>query len=208
MNSSSANRAVFKHLHAAGLAAAGVMLCVAPVVAGVWFLNTYGTNVPFLDEWHFAADHFTKWCQGTLTMADLWTQHHEHRIVFPRLRWLLVAWLTRYHTVAFLYVIQFLYVCIAAVLFSVYREQFKNARPWLTWWGFVPVTWLLFAFRQWESMLVAFQTTVLLTLASASTALLLLMHVADTHWRGLTRFCLAVLLAVVATFSCSMGLLV
>lgn len=190
------------------LTGVGIALCVAPCVAALCFVHTYGTNVPFLDEWHFAADHFTKWCEGTLTIADLWKQHHEHRIVFPRLLWLLVACLTRYHTVAFLYVIQFLYLCIAAALFGVYRTQFRSAMPWIAWWGFVPVMWLLFAFRQWESMLVAFQTTVLLTLASASTALLLLTNVADVHWRALVRFGLAVLLAVVATFSCSMGLLV
>jgi hypothetical protein len=51
---------------------------VPPLV--IWFLiGALGVNVPFEDDWDMLPV-ITRWIAGTLTFADFWQQHSEHRI--------------------------------------------------------------------------------------------------------------------------------
>ena len=46
----------------------------------IWFLiSALGVNVPFEDDWDMLPV-ITRWLAGTLTFADFWQQHSEHRI--------------------------------------------------------------------------------------------------------------------------------
>src|ERR1044071_6026625 len=52
---------------------------VLPPLA-IWFLiGAIGVDVPFEDDWDMLPV-ITRWLAGTLTFADFWQQHSEHRI--------------------------------------------------------------------------------------------------------------------------------
>ncbi|MEO8349442.1 MAG: hypothetical protein ABI610_11060, partial [Acidobacteriota bacterium] len=41
-------------------------------------------DVPLIDQWSFVP-MIERFYTGTLTAFDLWSQHGEHRLIFPRL---------------------------------------------------------------------------------------------------------------------------
>src|SRR5215475_7827794 len=55
----------------------------------------YGVNVPFWDQW-VIADLVVKAFEGTLSLGDLTFQQNESRLVFPRLLFIGLAYLTGY----------------------------------------------------------------------------------------------------------------
>jgi len=64
---------------------------------------THWVAVPFWDEWETPGAQLADYCQGSLDWADLFGQHNEHRLFFPRLIWLPLAILAGSHaTIAML----------------------------------------------------------------------------------------------------------
>jgi hypothetical protein len=59
-------------------------LVVVPALMVAMLQYRYGFNLPYWDGWE-EYDLFTKVHQHTLTLSDLFAQHNEHRIFFPRL---------------------------------------------------------------------------------------------------------------------------
>src|SRR2546423_8916794 len=47
--------------------------------------------LPFWDEWFTPGNQLTSWCNGTLTLRELFSQHNESRKFFPRLLYLALA---------------------------------------------------------------------------------------------------------------------
>ena len=66
----------------------GVFLCLMAL--------GYTLDLPRLDQWEFIP-FLEKAYNGTLSWHDFWAQHNEHRIVFPRLVFLLLAKLTAWN---------------------------------------------------------------------------------------------------------------
>lgn len=65
----------------AALALFGFVFC-----ARAWLIKTWGSPVPYWDEWDAQALGLIRpWLEGTLRWADLFASHNEHRIVFTRL---------------------------------------------------------------------------------------------------------------------------
>ena len=89
--------------------------------------------------------------QRWLTFADLYAQHNEHRMFFPKGAELLVGLLTRYNNVAEMYVVVGCFLITAVVLLVAF------AGIGLPLIFFVPVALLIFSFRQYENMLFGFQ---------------------------------------------------
>ena len=61
-----------------------------PILFIFYFVYRYGITVPFWDEWEFVPV-LEKFHNHTLTLADFWAQHNEHRIFFPKIMMLLMA---------------------------------------------------------------------------------------------------------------------
>jgi hypothetical protein len=62
---------------------ADVVQIAFPIALGILIALT-AVNVPFWDEWEWA-DLIFRFHMGTLSFADLWAQHNEHRMLFPQL---------------------------------------------------------------------------------------------------------------------------
>src|SRR3990167_10311364 len=72
------------------------ILVLIPALMLLDKLVNNSVNVPFWDQWVYV-DLFDKLRHGTLGLKDLWMQHNEHRILFPKLITLLFAQLTRWN---------------------------------------------------------------------------------------------------------------
>src|SRR5947209_20106535 len=89
------------------------ILILLPVALGFFFVHLFGVNVVFADQWLAIVPLFDKLSTGTLGVSDLFAQHLEHRIFFPRVATLLLAGITKYNTVAEMYLIQ---ICLLLTL--------------------------------------------------------------------------------------------
>lgn len=67
--------------------------CLAPFVWICSVVLKYAVNVPVADDWALVV-LLEKDRSGSLSFADLWEQHNEHRLVLPQLAMLLLARLT------------------------------------------------------------------------------------------------------------------
>lgn len=54
-----------------------------------WFVNAYGVDVPYHDQWVAEVVDYSQFEQGTLKFADLFRLHNEHRIFTTRVWYLM-----------------------------------------------------------------------------------------------------------------------
>jgi hypothetical protein len=162
----------------------------------------FSTDVPYMDQWEFPA-FFERWHEGTLTSADWFAQHNEHRIFFPRLIMLTLALLTDWDVRAELVVNAFLGFGITAlVLAQSYFAAHRDGRRLAPWWPFA-VTLLCCSLAQWQNWFLGWQLQLFLAVACIHGVIGLLLFTGR-----LSTHLLAFVLAVVATLSFASGLLV
>jgi hypothetical protein len=134
-------------------------------------LWTRGSVLPFWDEWDATAPIAIKAADGTLTLADIFRQHNEHKIVFSKVITALGTWLTHWNmrveslvSVGLGFLIVF--------LFSLNLRRQKQSLSPLLLTGIVSA--LVFALRDYGNLIIPVETVVFLVLAfyvGAATAL-------------------------------------
>ena len=60
------------------------------------FVYKFGITIPYWDQWELVP-LLEKMHNHTLTLADLWAQHNEHRIIFPKILMMLLARLSNWN---------------------------------------------------------------------------------------------------------------
>jgi hypothetical protein len=177
------------------------LLTLVPFAWLVLLVCKYAVPVPFQDQWELVP-LLQKSYEGRVTLEDLWAQHNEHRILFPRLLMLLMARLTGWNIgweIA-------LNVALGAALFGVLTWQIRRtalelALPGLCW--AVPAgSLMVFSISHYENWICGWQLQVWLHLLAAVSGIVLL---AARPFRWL-KFACAGLLGVVATYSFGDGL--
>lgn len=176
-------------------------LILLPAALGMLYVRTFGVSVVFSDAWSMVP-LFDKWSSGTLALSDLFDQHLEHRMFFPRVVMLLLGGITRYDTVVEMYLIQ---ACLLATLVFLLLATGGNIRRWL--FVFVPVAFLVFSFRQYENMLWGFQTSFVFAQTFGVLALFLLYFLGRGDRRNFA-FVAALGSGTIASFSAAQGLFV
>lgn len=84
---------------------------------GMWrLIDTYQVPLPLGDEWSTPGALYISWCNGTLTLPELFAQHNESRKLFPRLLYLGMAALSGWD-VRDLMVVTFIVMCTTVALF-------------------------------------------------------------------------------------------
>ena len=180
------------------------LLILLPILLGFYFVHAYGANMAWGDQWDGMLPLFEKWFAGTLNFGDFWAQHNEHRHFLPRMLMFVLGLLTKWNTVAEMYVIEVLFATILTMLLCVFhRECPSQSRLWLM----VPIAWIVFSVRQYQNMLWGWQIGFLLTPAAAIAAFLCL-YLLKNPRRAALKYVGALLSATVATFSAAQGLLV
>ena len=106
-----------------------VGLAFAPFVILCVYILKYASDLPAYDQWFFALT-LEKFYDGSLTFLDLWSQHNEHRILFPRLIMLTLARMTHWNIYYELAANLLLGIGICAVIFQQIRrtEKYFNIR--------------------------------------------------------------------------------
>lgn len=97
--------------------AAALVLTPPAILAAL--IHKYSVNVPYWDEWDAdIAGIFEKYATGHLTLGDLFAQHNEARLFFPRILFLVLGNLTR-GDVRYEMALTFVTVCLTC--FMIYR---------------------------------------------------------------------------------------
>src|ERR687897_18750 len=183
------------------LAVVSWLFVLIPAALPYLYVRAFGVNVVFADAWDMVLV-FRKFSSGRLTFADLYAQHNEHRMFFPKGAELLLGLLTRYNNVAEMYVVVSCFLITAAVLLVAFRREIG-----LPLIFFVPVALLIFSFRQYENMLWGFQISFAFTQTFGVLALYLLSSSGRSNF-GAYAFAAALGSATIASFSTAQGLLV
>lgn len=174
---------------AAWLAAAVPPLLLAACV------YAWGVDVPYWDQW-VMAPLMDRLFSGRLDLADVWSQHNDHRVFFPRLLMLglarLSGWDVRWEMAASV-------AAAAAILLAAVRlappERRRLAAP--------AFSLLVFNLNQWESWAWGLQLVVFVNAAAVAGGLALLAAGAGRA-RNLAG---AAALGTVASYSFANGLL-
>jgi hypothetical protein len=157
------------------------LLVLIPAALPYLYVRAFAVNVVFADAWDMVLV-FRKFSSGRLTFADLYAQHVEHRMFFPKGAELLLGLLTSYNNVAEMYVVVSCFLITAAVLLVAFRREIG-----LPLIFFVPVALLIFSFRQDENMLLEFQISFAFTQTFSVLALYLLYCSSRDDFRAYVR---------------------
>jgi hypothetical protein len=163
---------------------------------------THWVAVPFWDEWDTPGAQLAAYYRGTLHFAQLFSQHNEHRLFFPRLVWLpmaiLAGWDVRHEML-----LTFCFICAGSI--GLYKLlAFSQEPPTGRAFVFGLMNLLLFSPRQYETLLVGAQGQTFVPTFALVFALLM-----NLSRSSLPRKTIAnALLALVATYSFGNGMLV
>lgn len=179
------------------------LIALIPLLLLFNSIRQFAVNVPDGDEW----SHVTliaKMRAGQLTWNDLWEQHNEHRIFFPRLLMLGLARLHGWDTTLETYASFSLAVLTWLLLQRLLVSTLPTARLLLFPPLMAAMSLLIFSLQQGRSLLWGFQVVWFV-----NNFFVILAISALTFWRGQWRgIILAALAAVVATYSLAAGQLV
>jgi hypothetical protein len=177
----------------------GFLLSALPVGLYFWYVDRFGVNVPYEDTWNGTLPLLQALSRGQLQLAALWAPHNENRMLVAYLVNLAVDSSTQMNQRADMLVSACLLSAALAVGCLLAARTLRLSSLWL-----VPTALIWMGLVQYENSLWAFQLAwmliVFLTLAT-----LALIELVPERWWG---FSLAVLLALLASYSSLQGLLV
>lgn len=181
------------------------LLILLPAVLGFLYVRSFGVDVVRNDQWGIV-DLFDKLSSGTLSISDLFSQHNEHRILFPRIVMLSLGTATEYSNVAEMYLVQACFWITLVCLLLAFRSTIKSKFALFPLF-MVPVSFLVFSLRQYENMLEGFQLTFVFA-QTFGVLTLYLLYVSRREIPGKGAFLAALASGTVASFSTAQGLLV
>lgn len=180
----------------------GSIVCL-PFLLLVCLVAHYAVNVPFWDQWELVP-LLEKMHNGTLGFADFFAQHNEHRLFFPRIAMIVLAWATHWNTHYELVFSLAVAATSFVFLYLIIMRTFKN--KWLAAGAAIATSLVFFSPMAWENWLWGWQIQWYLNIAGLIIAVWAL-----TTWRyksDLVRVLVAAAAAVVATYSLASGLFV
>lgn len=178
-----------------------VCLVIAPAIFLGFQIFKYSVNVPFGDQWNSPGDAFEGIYRGTFSIADLFSQHNEHRIFFPRLIFITLAYLTHWDT-RYEVLLTFLLACITSLnIYHLTRLSIGSNQLLVAVLAFVS-NLLIFSPIQYENWLWGFQSILLFPMFYITSCLLVLESRLPTGIKLLS--CTG--LSIASSFSLSNGL--
>jgi hypothetical protein len=178
-----------------------IFLIILPILIDVFYIRIYGVNVVYWDQWGFVL-LIDKFYNNNLSFNDFWAQNNEHRPVFARIIMLIAMYLTHYDNVAEMYISCVVVSLTLSILFMIYIQRFGFSLKSLV--GFLPVSWLLFDFRQYDVILKGWSIHIFLAVLGLILAIFSLKNAKKID----RMFILAILGGLLSSFSFLTGLLV
>lgn len=171
-----------------------IFLIILPIILDIIYIKYYGVNVPYMDEWGFVP-LIDKFYNNNLSFSDLFAQNNEHREIFARIIMFIAMYFTHYNVVAEMYISCGITSLTLFILFILYKQRFGLSLTSLI--GFIPISWLLFDFRQYENILMGWTIHIYLAVFGSILAIFSLKNT-----KKLDRmFILAILGATLSSFS-------
>ncbi len=183
------------------------LLILLPAALGFLYVYSFGVNVIAGDSWAIVP-LFRELFSGRLGVSDLFAQHAEHRILFPRVAMLSLGLLTQYNSVAEMYLIQGCFLVTLVALFFVFRDSVGSRLPLVVPIAFLPIAFLVFSLRQYDNMLTGFQMTFAFVQVFSVLAFCFLYVSAGRKRFRRVAFSAALGSGTVAAFSAAQGLFV
>ena len=179
------------------------VLIILPAILLLFYTIHFGVNVVFWDEWN-TVPLLKKFTNGTLSFSDIYAQQDEERMPFPFVIMLILQRLTGLDTVAETVFSWILRSLTGLLLFLTYRKNSVGISSQKLLLLFLPVSFLLFSFGQYESILWGLTCQIyMMTFGAVATFTLL-----ENARRSYGKFMLAILAAILASFSYLPGLMV
>lgn len=175
----------------------------APLLYLLLIMFKYPLLVPYLDQWEFIPV-LQKSYEGTLGLVDLWGQHNEHRLIFPRFAMLLLAHLTQWNIAYELAVNLVLGLGLFLVFLLQFRTTANSTEPGYLLVAVSLLASFVFSVSQWQNWFFGWQLQEFMNVLAVVSSLLLLAH-RRLEWKKLAG---AIVLAFVATYSFANGLCV
>jgi len=183
-----------------------LFIYLIPVAILVWFVSSFGVNVPFLDQWDLVR-LFEKISTGTANFGDFFAQHNEHRIFFPKLIIAALAFLSSWNVFYELYFSIFLTTITFFALYKLSYLKLENSSRTSNDISIqitnILTCILLFSLVQYGNWLWGFQIAWFLINTCLATAILMI----TSSYLHPNRFYFAAIPCFIASFSSAHGLL-
>ena len=124
--------------------------------AKLWLVHRFGTPMPIWDQWMEAFGVYLPYFEGKLTVADLFSAHNEHRIVFTRLYSLGLLLLNGQWDNQLQMVVNALIHCATMAGLGWLMFRWFEKRFWILLW--LPLALVLVLPFGWENSLAGFQS--------------------------------------------------
>jgi len=177
-------------------------LILIPFLFLIVMVAKYRVDVPAWDQWALVP-LLEKSFDGTLTLNDLWAQHNEHRLVFPKLAMIFLARLSRWNISYELALSILLATGIFCALAFCLEKTFSSLLESELRWPFVSLSLMVFSLNQVENWLWGWNVQIFLNTLSGI-GVIILMTRKRLRWRNILA---AAILGIIAAYSYASGLL-
>ena len=179
-----------------------ITLSLVPIICLIYFVAKYSVDVPYWDQWGLIP-LLEKSYSGTLSFMDLWSQHNEHRIFFPKIVMITLArlsgWNINYEFAA--------NILVGTGIFIVIIRQLKITNKLMPsyriYWAIPIISLVVFSLSQWENWSWGWQFQIFLNIFAVITGIIFL----AAPGRKWLCFTVASLMGIVATYSFSNGII-
>ena len=180
-----------------------LFIYLVPVLILILFIANFSVNVPYWDQWNLV-NLFEKVYSGKASFGDFFAQNNEHRLVFPLLIIVPLAFLTKWDIRAELYLSVFFSVITFVALYQLSLLHIKNQQSQSLQLTNILTCFLIFSLVQYGNWLWGFQLAWILINTCLVIAVLIITSSATKHSK---RLYFAAIPCFIASFSLAQGLL-
>jgi len=177
-------------------------LWILPILAAFFLVWKHSVGLPVWDEWQTPGAQLASWYRGTLTIAELCSQHNESRKLIPRLIYLPLFILAGWN-VRLALALVFATACLLSVgLYQLTRRTIRSAMG--AGVAFIVMNLLLFSPRQYENLRNDIQWETFAPGVALVFALIVNLSRRSLGWKTMCN----AILALVSTYTFANGMLI
>ncbi len=178
------------------------LLYLIPILGVTGFIIRFGVNVPFYDQWVLPA-LFEKTATGTLAFKDLFELHNNHRILFPRLIFIGLGFISSWNIKLELLFSLGLAILTFILLYKLSAKTSKNKNYFFHFTNILTAL-IFFALAQSENWLWGFQIALFLINFCVILSCFIL---TQEQVKPKTKLFIAAIPCLIASFSSAQGLM-
>lgn len=127
-----------------------VLLILSPAILEAFYIKTFGVNVLFWDQCKFVP-YIEKLFTNNISLYDVFQQDNVHRLFFPRIIMLSLAYISHYNNIYEMYFSWILTLLILLLEFLMFKGSFGTSTKMVI--NFLPISFIIFNLRQFENIL-------------------------------------------------------